>query len=183
MKNLFCTIFLIFFTSNVSASIKGIIIKNLQNTQNLSFNFEQNINGKIETGNCIIEYPKKIYCKYNKKNKKILVSDGKSVVIKANDGTYYRYRINKTPLNFILDKNFIINEITNLTERIIDNKFVNFTIEKNDYEINIFFDIKNFNIIGWQTIDVYQNLNITFLSSIMKNQKIKKNTFQIPLFN
>ena len=183
MKKIILIFFLLNFNAEAQNTIKKNIINNLKKTKNLSFNFEQNINGKIETGNCIIEYPKKIYCKYNKKNKKILVSDGKSVVIKANDGTYYRYRINKTPLNFILDKNFIINEITNLTERIIDNKFVNFTIEKNDYEINIFFDIKNFDIIGWQTIDVYQNLNITFLSSIMKNQKIKKNTFQIPLFN
>ena len=78
MKNLFCTIFLIFFTSNVSASIKDIIIKNLQNTQNLSFNFEQNINGKLENGNCTIEYPKKIFCKYNLKNNKVLVSNGRS---------------------------------------------------------------------------------------------------------
>ena len=32
----------------------------MQNTENLSFKFEQNINGKVENGNCIIQYPKKI---------------------------------------------------------------------------------------------------------------------------
>ena len=37
---------------------------------------------KLEEGNCIIEYPKKIYCLYNNLNKKIMVSDGKSLVIK-----------------------------------------------------------------------------------------------------
>jgi outer membrane lipoprotein-sorting protein len=31
---------------------------------------------------CIIEYPKKIYCKYNTSNNKILVSNGRSLVIK-----------------------------------------------------------------------------------------------------
>ena len=31
---------------------KENIIINLQNTENLNFNFEQNINGKIENGNC-----------------------------------------------------------------------------------------------------------------------------------
>ena len=34
-----------------------------KNTNNLFFNFEQNINGKIQTGLCTIKYPKKIFCK------------------------------------------------------------------------------------------------------------------------
>ena len=33
---------------------------------------------------------------------------------------------------------------------------------------SIFFDIDNYNLIGWQTLDIYQNLSITFLSSIEK---------------
>ena len=37
-------------------------------------------------------------------------------------------------------------------------------------EINIFFDYDTYNLIGWQTIDIYQNLSITFLSSVIKNQ-------------
>ena len=112
MKNLFCTIFLIFFTSNVSASIKDIIIKNLQNTQNLSFNFEQNINGKLENGSCIIEYPKKIYCKYNSNKNKILVSNGRSLVIKTSS-SFYIYPIEKTALDLILDKNFLLKKVKN----------------------------------------------------------------------
>ena len=61
---------LIFFTllSNTQASNKEKIIENLQNTVSLNFQFEQNINGKVENGNCTIKYPKKIYCKYQKKN-------------------------------------------------------------------------------------------------------------------
>ena len=58
-------IFLILY-SNAQASNKDKIIEYLQNTENLNFDFEQNINGKIENGNCTIEYPKKIYCKYKK---------------------------------------------------------------------------------------------------------------------
>ena len=53
----------IILISNTQASDKDKIIENLQNTKNLNFNFEQNINGKIESGNCTIQYPKKIYCK------------------------------------------------------------------------------------------------------------------------
>ena len=174
-------LFLIINLNNIAfSSIKQSIVNNLINIENLSFNFEQNINGKIETGNCIIKYPKKIFCEYNKSNGKILVSNGKSLVIKNKTGSYYRYSIKRTPLNYILDKKFLINEIENLNERIIENKFVNFTILKNENEINIFFDIDNFNLIGWQTLDIYQNLNITYLSSLEKNKILKKNIFKLP---
>ena len=98
--------FILFFNSIAIGSIKENIIKNLIETKNLSFNFEQNINGKIETGNCTIEYPKKIFCNYNLSNEKILISNGKYLVIKTKNGSYYRYPINRTPLNYILDKKF-----------------------------------------------------------------------------
>ena len=130
--------FIISFNNYASASIKENIISKLKKINNLSFNFEQNINGKIEIGKCIIEYPKKIFCKYNKLNNKVLVSNGRSLVIKTKSGSYYRYSIKDTPLNYILDKNFLINEIENSKERIIDDKFVNFTILKDENEINIF---------------------------------------------
>ena len=171
---------LLLFHSSAYGSLKDNVINNLLNTKNINFNFEQNINGKIETGNCTIEYPKKIFCRYNLENKKILVSDGKSLVIKTKYKSYYKYPIEKTPLNFLLDKNFLIKEIKKLNERIIDNKFINYKIFKDENEINIFFDKKQFNIIGWQTVDIYQNLNITHLSSINKNIILKKNLFKIP---
>ena len=168
------------FNDNLNASNKENIIKNLKDINNLTFNFEQNINGEIETGNCVLEYPKKIFCKYMNKNQKILVSNGKSLVIKTNRPSYYHYPLDKTPLNYILDKKFLLNEIQFLDERIIDEKFINFKILKNDNEINIFFDKKNFFLIGWQIIDLYQNLNITFLSSVKKNTKVNKSLFLIP---
>ena len=182
MKNLFIIIFLICLTSKVSASNKGTIIKNLQNTQNLSFNFEQNINGKLENGNCTIEYPKKIFCKYDLKNKKILVSNGRSLVIKTNN-SYYIYPLEKTPLNLILDKNFLINKIKILEEKVIDENLINFKFLEKNTEINVFFDKKTSNLIGWQTVDVYQNLSITFLYSIAKNKILEKNLFKLPIKN
>ncbi len=183
MKKILLLFLIINFNNIAFSSIKQSIVNNLINIENLSFNFEQNINGKIETGNCIIKYPKKIFCAYNKSNGKILVSNGKSLVIKNKTGSYYRYSIKRTPLNYILDKKFLINEIENLDERIIEDKFVNFTILKNENEINIFFDIDNFNLIGWQTLDIYQNLNITHISSLKKNTNLKKNIFKLPPIN
>ena len=173
---------LLFLVTNVNANNKDKIIKNLKNIQNLDFNFEQNINGKIENGNCTIEYPKKIFCEYARSNNKILVSNGKSLVIKTLT-SYYRYPLKKTPLNFILDKDFLINKINILEERIVDETLVNYTIKENDNEINIFFDKKTFDLIGWQNTDIYQNFNITFLSSIRKNRVILKNIFKLPTQN
>ena len=181
IKYLFIFI-IFFFSTNLKANNKENIIYNLKNTQNFNFDFEQNINKKIEKGNCIIEYPKKIYCEYSGSNDKILVSNGKSLVIKTKV-SYYRYPLNKTPLYLILDKNFLINKINKLEERIIDNSLINFTIKENNYEVNIFFDERTFNLIGWQTKDIYQNLNITFLSSINRNEVIEKDIFKLPIQN
>ena len=182
MKKKILILFFIFTITEASASIKDKIIQNLKNINNLVFNFEQNINGKTENGSCILSYPKKIFCEYDVFNKKILVSNGNSLVIKTKN-SYYLYPLEKTPLFLILNKDYLINKISKLEERMIDKKFINYNFFENDYEINIFFDYDNYNLIGWQTIDMYQNLSITFLSSIKKNQKFKKNLFKLPKRN
>jgi len=182
MKKFFLFIFFLFLTIEASASSKKNIIKSLENINNVTFNFEQNINGKKEDGKCIIEYPKKIFCKYNSNNEKILISNGRSLVIKTIN-SYYIYPIEKTPLNVILNKNFLLNKIRNSEERIIENKFINFKFFENENEINVFFDKKTYNLIGWQIIDLYQNLSITYLSSIIKNKNIEKNLFKLPKRN
>ena len=87
MKKILLIFFIINFNNFSFGSVKENIINNLQNTDNLSFDFEQNINGKIEKGNCIIEYPKKIFCNYDNANNKTLISNGKSLVIKTNSGS------------------------------------------------------------------------------------------------
>jgi len=182
MKNFLLILIIIFFTTELKANNKQNIINNLKNTKNVNFEFEQNINQKIENGNCIVEYPKKIFCEYSGKNNKILVSNGRSLVIKTK-ASYYRYPLEKTPLNLILDKDYLINKINNLEERVVDESFINFTIKENNIEINIFFDDRTFNLIGWQTKDIYQNLNITFLSSIKTNEIFSNDLFRIPAQN
>ena len=176
--------FIIFFsfTNFANASIITQIINNFESTKNMKFNFVQTINGKVEEGKCTLVYPKKIFCEYYNSKNKILVSNGKSLVIKT-ISSYYRYPLKKTSLNLILDKKFLIDKIYDLKERIIDNTYINYTIIENNNEINILFDNQTFNLIGWQTKDIYQNLNITFLSSIRINQLIAKNLFELPLQN
>ena len=95
------------------------------------------------------------------------------MVIKSKT-SYYLYPIESTPLNLILDKEFLLEKISIMEERLINDKFINYRFTEDNNEINIFFNKDNYNLIGWQTIDIYQNLNITYLSSIIKNQKLKK---------
>ena len=178
-------IFLLFNLLNtVDAALKDEIILNLEKTNNLSFDFKQTIGEKIEEGNCIIEYPKKIYCSYNNLNKKIMVSNGKSLVIKNQmNNSYYYYLLKKTPLNLILDKKYLIDQIKKLEGKVVDNKYFNFTLINNENKINIFFDKQTLNLVGWQTEDIYQNLVITYIYKIKLNQKIDKNVFKLPQMN
>ena len=172
---------LISLSSEVNANNKDQIINKLKNTLNLNFDFEQDINGKIEFGNCTIQYPKKMFCAYDQKNK-VMVSNGKSLVIKSTS-SYYRYPLDKTPLNFILNKNFLLKKISELNEEIINDSLVKFTIKENNQSIEIFFDIDNYNLIGWQNKDIYQNTTVTLLYSVKSNQTIDQNIFKTPLQN
>ena len=86
----------------------------------------------------------------------------------------------RTPLNLILDKNYLLEKINSLEEKIVEDKFVRFTFVENDNEINIFFNKKNYNLIGWQTEDLYQNLVIFYIFDLEKNKKISKDLFKLP---
>ena len=90
------------FYNSAFSSSKDEIISQMKLTKTLSFNFIQSIDEKKENGSCVIKYPKKIFCAYNGVNKKIIVSNGRSLVIKGKSKqSYYIYRLNKTPLELL----------------------------------------------------------------------------------
>ena len=179
MKRFLLILILILFVTETDASIEEKIIQNFDKIKNISFDFEQNINGKIEEGNCTVQYPKKINCKYNSVNEKILISNGKSLVIKTKND-YYIYPFEKTALNLILDKKFLIKKIQGFTEKKIIEEMIHYKFIEDGNEFNIFFNKNSYDLVGWQTSDIYQNLNITYLYSIKKNQELKKNLFKLP---
>ena len=182
IRLIFFFIFFVFFINNIShSSPKEKILENLLKVENLTFNFKQTIGGKDEQGNCVIKYPKKIYCKYKFRYKKILVSNGKSLVIKSDKNRqYYIYSLESTPLNLILDKDFLIKKIKESKGKKINKNYYNFLIKDKNNIINIYFDNKNYNLVGWQTEDIYQNLSVTFIYDLKINQKIKSKLFKLP---
>ena len=169
------------FIVHAEASIKDEIIFSFKKIENISFNFNQTIDEKIEEGNCIIKYPKKIFCSYDNSKRKIIVSNGKSLVIKnQTTNQSFIYPLKKTPLNLILDKDFLLNQIIKSEGRLVDNRYYNFIIKNKDHKINIFFDKSSYELLGWQTEDLYQNLVVTFIYNIKKNKNIDNKLFKLP---
>ena len=167
--------------SIASASPNFEIANNFKKINSLKFNFIQKIdNNNSEKGECIILYPKKIFCSYDDIYNKILVSNGKSLVINSDKiKNYFRYPLDKTPLNFILDKEFIISKIYELKDDLDYPFFYVFDVNYQNVSIKVFFDKKNLNLIGWEIRDIYQNTTQTFISDIQKNITVDNKIFVI----
>lgn len=173
-----------FFCFSAKSDEKSEIIENFEKIKNISFSFNQTSNKKTDRGRCTIQYPKKINCSYELRNKKLLVSNGKSLVIKnRKNNQYYYYSLKNTPFELLLDKDFIINEIKKSKINSLNNKYNYFLIKNSNFEINIFFDKKTHNLSGWQTEDIYQNLIVTFIFDLEINSDINKKLFILPSRN
>tara|TARA_Y100000816_G_C26053478_1_gene552598 strand:- start:629 stop:1189 length:561 start_codon:yes stop_codon:yes gene_type:complete len=181
MKKYLIFLLTFFFALNANSSSNQKIINHFKNINSLEFKFIQKIdNNNIEKGECIILYPKKILCKYFDLNNKILVSNGKSLIINSDKiKRYYRYPLDKTPLNIILDKEFLISKMNSKKE---DETYPFYYVYNFDYEnvfIKVFFDKKSLDLIGWETKDIYQNLVQTFISDIKINIDVEEKIFSI----
>ena len=116
--------------------------------------------------------------------KKILVSNGKSLVVKnITSNQVYHYPLKKTPWGILLDKSFLINELENSQKKNTKDNFYFFSIKKENISVELFFDINNYNLLGWQTEDMYQNKVTTNLFDLKKNQNIDKKLFRLPTIN
>ena len=177
---IFLFLFFFLFNNFANASIISKIINNFDSTESMKFNFVQTIGGKVEKGECIIVYPKKIFCKYIDFYNKILISNGKSLVIKSDkNNQYYRYPLDRTPLNLILDKKFIISKIYQLKEDSNYPFYYVFDVNYENNSIKVFFNKNDLNFMGWETKDIYQNIVQTFISDIQKNISVDNKIFKI----
>ena len=173
--------FLIFFySSNVFASSTEQIKNKLKETNNMSFKFIQKIGKKTEKGDCIISYPKKILCKYDDIYNKILVSNGRSLVINSQKITnYLRYQLKDTPLNLILNKKFLLDKLDQVETIKENDETFSFEIVHNNNLLNIFFDKISYEIKGWATTDIYLNKVETKLSNVETNIMIDERIFRV----
>ena len=173
-------ILIFFYPINIFASSKELIKNKLNETDNISFKFIQKIGKKTEKGDCIISYPKKILCKYDDIYNKILVSNGRSLVINSKKiKNYLRYQLKDTPLDLILDKKFLIDKLDQVETIKENDETFSFKIVHNNNLLNIFFDKISYEIKGWTTTDIYLNKVETKLSYIETNIMIDDRLFRI----
>ena len=173
-------ILIFFYPLNILASSKQLIKNKLEETDNISFKFIQKVGGKTEQGECIISYPKKIFCKYDDIYNKVLVSNGQSLVINSKKiKNYLRYQLKDTPLDLILDKKFLLNKLDQVETIEENDETFSFKIAHNNNLLNIFFDKISYEIKGWTTTDIYQNKVETKLFNIEINMMIDENLFRI----
>jgi len=59
-------------------------------------------------------------------------------------------------------------------------KYLFFQIKENNNNINIFFSKENYDLVGWQIEDVYQNLSVTYIFNTVVNKKIEDKLFKLP---
>ena len=132
----------------------------------------------MEEGECKISYPKKIFCKYNDLYEKIIVSNGNSLIINSKKiRNYLNYKIKDTPLNLILDKNFLLKKLDEIEKVEENNETFYFDITQEKNKITIYFDKNNYDIIGWTTLDIYQNKVETKLFDVQTNLMIDEKIF------
>ena len=181
MKQLIYTVLtvLLFFCNQLNASEKNKIIENLKKINSLQFNFTQLSSDGQENGNCILIYPKKMRCIYDGQKKEILINDNYLYLINKEENKNYNYSIKDTPLGVMLDKENLIEKLSNIEKFNVTNNFIIATVDISSTEsVDIYFEPKNFIILGWR-IKNYEKSTLEFM---MKNIIVNVNSdekFQI----
>ena len=181
MRTILLILIIFFIFAQKHAYTEPKIIKKISEIKNFAFDFEQLINDKKETGNCIISFNNKMICKYDETGK-LIVSNGSTLLIKNKNSNFANiYKTENTYFKYFLNKEFLITKI----EGNVIEKDQNFLLPINDQsnQLNIFFDKKNYLIKGWETTDLYGNKVRSFIVVKNINQELSDNIFNLSLYN
>ena len=182
-KTLVVLIIFFNFFSNINADEKQSIINNLIKTNNMTFSFKQITREKVETGYCVLVFDNKLRCSYEDKlQKEIIINDKTLVVMQKRYNKKFFYPISKSMFLNILNKNNLINLI-HKSNLIVNDNIELIYLDENGKKMKIFFQGKNYELIGWWVEDKFQN-EIFFSLKIDKiNTKIADKNFKIPSVN
>ena len=178
MKLLVKFIIILFYSNTLLANVADEIVRKLDETNNISFEFEQITNNQNENGKCLLVFPGKLKCIYNSKDgKEILVTNKSLYIIKHKFKRTYRYPIKNSAFNIILNKNKILENI-----KMIDPSNIKETPKKYFYEVQasegiyvkIFFGKKNKMLKGWETISYNQEPVIFNILNPVINSELKE---------
>lgn len=178
MKLLVKFIIILFYSNTLLANVTDEIVKKLNETNNITFEFEQISNNENEKGKCLLVFPGKLKCIYNSEDgKEVLVTNKSLYVIKHKFQRTYRYPIKNSAFNIILNKNIILENI-----KMIDPSNIKETPKKYFYEVQasegiyvkIFFGKKNKMLKGWETISYNQEPVIFNILNPVINSELKE---------
>ena len=182
MKQLIGTVLtvLLLFCNRLNASEENKIIENLKKINSLQFNFTQLSSDGQENGSCILIYPKKMRCIYEDQKKEIIIKDDYLYLINREENKNYNYSIRDTPLGVMLDKESLIEKLSNIEKFNVTNNFIIATVDISSTEsVDIYFEPKNFTILGWR-IKNYDKSTLEFMMKNIKINVISDEKFQIP---
>jgi|TARA_B110000971_G_C19895916_1_gene447640 outer membrane lipoprotein-sorting protein len=168
------------FTLEIRANEKQLIINQLINIDNITFDFEQTTNEKKEIGVCILVFDNKLLCKYKDSIQKEILINGKTLIVrkKRYDKIYF-YPFKNSPLSKIFNKNDLINLIKESDYNLKRNIELTY-LYKNNNKVIIYFEKDSYNFLGWKTIDQLQN-EVNFSIKITNlNSEIDSKIFKIP---
>ena len=183
--------FILFFFIPLTAQSKNNseIIKKFtekfETINNIKFDFIQTSNDSSETGTCFLSYPKKLICRYaGDEKKEIIIKNNTLAIIKRKYQRVYYYRVSDSPFATILDKEKIIEQITNIKNISSQDGrlFFEFNNKNNTSSLQLFLNEDTLDIVGWKTTG-YDQQTIVFK---IKNSQINTDTvekFEIPEFN
>jgi hypothetical protein len=119
-------------------------------------------------------------CIYEDQKKEIIIKNDYLYLINKEENKNYNYSIKDTPLGVMLDKENLIEKLSNIEKFNISNNFIIATVDISSTEsVDIYFELKNFIILGWRM----KNYDKSTLEFMMKNIMVNVNSnekFQIP---
>ena len=186
MKFLIFFFIIFLYSKTVLANVTHEIIKKLNETENITFNFEQTTSEQSEIGKCFLVFSGNLKCIYEGDEKKeVLVRNNSLYIIKHKFKRSYRYPLKNSAFNIILDKKKLLENL-----KLIDQSKIKQTSTDYFYELNtesgliakIFFDKKTNIIKGWETVSYNQETVKFKILEPQTNLKIEEE-FKVPDYN
>ena len=180
-------IYLLFFLSIgnqlLFAGEKEKIIKKINETHSIKFNFNQKTNKHVEEGFCILLFPKKLKCIYNNNNKDLILNNNKLAIIQKRYNKIYFYPTSRSFFYNILDKNELVKIIDISKLNIFNDEIHLISNDTNKNKITILFKKTNYDLLGWKIEDQFKNNILFSIDIISTNEVINSDIFKIPKLN
>ena len=180
-KTLYIAFFLsLFFQSFLFANEKEKILTKLINTKSLEFNFDQKTNEKNEGGTCYLNFPGLLRCEYNdSKKKQLIINKSRLAITQKRYNKTLFYSVKKSPFIKILNKDFLKELIRTSNLQYVNNQ-IKLTGLSDTEKITILFDKNNFNLVGWEITDQFQNKIVFLIKILSVNKSYDLSFFEIP---